>query len=250
VSEGGKEAPVWSLQAGIDSQNWPEAAREATAGLRQGTLVASPPFAYAASPEHPIHAVTRSWATSPRAGSGVVNVASVEGRPAYGLIVTQTCDLVEEGKPKRPWILISPVYALFANSGDRRRIEQGRGFDYLAPITALTPPEGALWVADLRLLVPVEKGWLVGRETLPAFKQESEYDRLAEQLSRRFARTAYATIIVDWVLRPAHQLLGDIIERYEGGDPIVEVGLALGRSRLDVLPGEVVSAADRRLAGE
>jgi hypothetical protein len=250
VSDGGDEAPAWSLQTGIEPQSWPEAARDATAGLRQGILVATPPFTYAASAEHPIHAVTRAWAASPRAESGVVNVVSPEGRPPYGLIVTQTCDLVEEGRPKRPWVQIAPVYTLFANSGDRSRIEQGRGFDYLVPITALTPPDGALWVADLRLLVPAEKGWLVGRETLSAFNEEAEYDRLAQQLSRRFARTAYATVVGDHVLRPAHELLSDVIERYEGEDPIVEVGLALGRSRLEPVNAQLVFMLDGELSPE
>lgn len=240
MSGGGEEAPAWSLQVGIDPEAWPESARQATTALRQGTLVEAPPFAYAASADHPIHATTRAWANSPRASSGVVNVAAHERRPPYGLIVTQTCDIVEEGRPKRPWIQVAPVYQLVANRGDRNRIQQGRGFDYLVPITGLTQPEDGLWVADLRLLVPVEKGWLVGRTTLPAFTEESGYQRLAQQLSRRFARPAYATVIVDRVLRPAHELFGAIIERYEGRDPIAEVGLALGRSRLDPVNAQLV----------
>lgn len=250
MNGGGEEAPAWSLQTGIEPQSWPDAARDATVGLRQGTLVASPPFTYAASAEHPIHAVTRAWAASGHAESGVVNVVSTGARPAYGLIVTQTCDLVEEGNPKRPWVQIAPVYTLYANSGDRSRIEQGRGFDYLVPITALTPPDGALWVADLRLLVPVEKGWLVDRETLSAFNDEAEYDRLAMQLSRRFSRTAYATVVVDRVLRPAHELFSDIIERYEGQDPIVEVGMALGRSRLEPVNAQLVFMLEGELSPE
>jgi hypothetical protein len=248
VTDGGEEAPSWSLQRGIEQQSWPVTARDATGGLRQGTLVASPPFAYAASAQHPIHAVTRAWATSPSARTGVVNVVSSEGRPPYGLIVTQTCDLVEEGRPKRPWVQIAPVYPLVANPGDRTKIVQGRGFDYLVPISALLPPEGALWIADLRLLMAVEKGWLVGRETLGAFVDETGYDRLAQQLSRRFARTAYASVVVEHVLKPASKLFDDIIERYEGHDPIVEVGLALGRSRLEPVNVQLVFMLDRELA--
>ena len=144
MSNGGDEAPAWSLQAGIEPQSWPEAARAATADLRQGTLVPSPPFTYAASAEYPIHATTRAWAASSKADTGVVNVVSADGRPPYGLIVTQTCDLVEEGKPKRPWVHIAPVYVLSANAGDLTRIQQGRGFDSLVPITGLEPPDGAL----------------------------------------------------------------------------------------------------------
>jgi hypothetical protein len=248
VSYGGDEAPRWSLQAGIEPLAWPNTARDATTGLRQGTLVVSPPFTYAASAAHPIHAITRAWAESPSAQSGVVNVVSLERLPPYGLIVTQTCDLVEEGKPKRPWIQIAPVYLLVANRGDRTRIVQGRGFDYLVPVTALAPHDGALWVADLRLLVVAEKGWLVGRETLAAFVDEAGYDRLAQQLGHLFARTAYATVVVERVLRPTRKLFSDIIERYEGQDPIVEVGLALGRSRLEPVNAQLVFMLDGELS--
>jgi hypothetical protein len=248
VSVGGDAPPGWSLQAGIEPESWPEAARDATVGLRQGTLVVLPPLAYAASAKHPVHAITHAWAESPSAQSGVVNVVSTERRPPYGLIVTQTCDLVEEGKPKRPWLLIAPVYQLFANRGDRTRILQGRGFDYLVPVTALASPDGALWVGDLRLLVATEKGWLVGRETIAAFADETGYERLAAQLSRHFARPAYATVVVERVLRPTAKLFDSIIERYEGRDPIVEVGLALGRSRLEPVNAELVFMLDGELS--
>lgn len=250
MSGGGDEAPSWSLQTGIDAQAWPQPARDATADLRQGTLVASPPFVYAASAEHPVHAVTRAWASSPSAPTCVVNVAAPEKRPPWGLIVTQTCDLVEEGKPKRPWVQIAPVYELYANAGDRARIVQGRGFDYFVPVTRLEPAEGALWVADLRLLVPVEKGWLVGRETRDAFDDQTGFDRLAAQLARLFSRTAYATVVDKRILRPAYELLRDIAERYEGHDPIAEVGLALGRTRLDPVNAQLVFMLDGDLPPE
>jgi hypothetical protein len=252
VTCGGDEAPAWSLQTGIDAQVWPKAARDATAGLRQGTLVASPPFVYAASADYALHAVTRAWASSPSAASGVVNVAAPDKRAPWGLIVTQTCDLVEEGKPKRPWAQIAPVYELYANAGDRARILQGRGFDYLVPIATLEPSEGALWVTDLRLLVPVEKGWLAGpeREVRDGFDEQAGFDRLAAQLGRLFSRTAHATVVGKRILRPAYELLRGIAERYEGRDPIAEVGLALGRARLDPVNAQLVFMLDGELTPE
>lgn len=42
-------------------------------------------------------------------------------------------------------------------------------------------------------------------------------------------------------------MFSDIIERYEGQDPIVEVGLALGRSRLDPVNAEIVFMLDGEL---
>ena len=247
MTGGGDEAPAWSLQTGIDAQAWPQAARDTTATLVQGTLVASPPFVYAASGDYAVHDVTRAWASSPSAASGVVNVAAPDKRAPFGLIVTQTCDLVEEGKPKRPWVQIAPVYELYASRGDRSLILQGRGFDYLVPITTLEPSEGALWVADLRLLVPVEKGWLVGREFRDGFDEQTGFDRLAAQLSRLFSRPAQATVVNKWILGPARELLGNIAERYEGSDPIVEVGLALGRTRREPVNAQLVFMLDEEL---
>jgi hypothetical protein len=244
VSDGGEEAPVWSLQSGIDADTWPEEAKDAVADLRQGTLVAAPPLSYAASAQFPIHSTSRAWAQSDKAEGGVVNVASADKRPPWGLIVTQTCDLVEEGRPKRPWVQVSPVYEWFANSGERSLVLNGRGFDYLVPITGLAPKEGAIWVADLRLLIPVEKGWLVGRETCAGFADEAGYARLASQLSSRFSRAAFATVVVDSLLRTASQLFVALAERYEGKDSIVEVGLALGRSALEPSNAQFVFLMD------
>jgi hypothetical protein len=250
VTDRGDDAPSWSLQYGIDPDGWPESARVATADLRQGTLVQSPPFVYAASADHPIHAVTKAWSTSSKAETGVVNVLLPEQRAPYGLVVTQTCDLVEEGKPKRPWMLIAPVYVLYASSGDRRRVLDGRAFDYLVPVTALEHPEGGIWVADLRLLVPVEKGWLVGRPVVDGLADEAHFRRLADQLGRRFSRPAFAANVVAHVLRPSYELWRDIGERYEGADPIVDVGLALGRSPLDPVNAQLVFLLDADIPAE
>jgi hypothetical protein len=50
----------WSLDAGLDRDQWPVAASEAVSGLRQGTLIDDPPFVYAAAPSYPIHPITRA----------------------------------------------------------------------------------------------------------------------------------------------------------------------------------------------
>ncbi len=170
----------------------------------------------------------------------MVNVLPAEERPPYGLITTQTCDLVEEGRPKRPWVLIAPVYLWSAPTGNLRRIAQGRGFDYLVAVTGLVAPEGTIWVADLRLMVAVEKGWLVGRTVLDGFASEEEYQVLAERLAKRFSRPAYAQSIVDHVLKPSYELWGQIIDAYGGNDPIIDVGMKLGRSRLDPVNVQLV----------
>lgn len=240
--------PAWSAQDGIDPRDWPDAAREATRGLRQGYLVRRPPLVYAANPDQPIHRTTKAWAGSSKAESGVVNLLADEVRPEYGLIITQTCDLVEEGAPKRPWVHLAPVYLFRADKGQRNQIQKGRGFQYLCYVPELEPKEDGVWVADLRLLVAVEKGWLVDRETRPAFSTDAEFDRLAELLAASFSRRAFATVVVDHILRPTQDLLKTIAADHEGRDPIVEVGLATGRSRVDPTNAQLVFMLDGELS--
>lgn len=240
----------WSLQEGIDGDSWPAAARAAAAGLRQGSLVKSPPFVYAANAAHPIHDTSKAWSASSKADTGVVNVLQEKQRPPFGLIVTQTCDLVEEGRPKRPWVLIAPVYILSASPGDCRRIAQGRGFDYLVAISALDAPDVGIWVADLRLMMAVEKGWLVEQTAIDGFVAEEEFRSLAARLARRFARPAYAQSVVDHVLKPSYQLWGEILEKYGGSDPIVDVGMRLGRSPLDPVNVELVFLLDADISAD
>jgi hypothetical protein len=240
----------WSLQDGINSRAWPESAREATRNLRQGFLVQKPPLVYAANPDHPIHETSKAWSKSAKAETGAVNVIAEDLRPAYGLIVTQTCDLVEEGVPKRPWVHIAPVYIFRGDRGQRKQIERGRGFQYLCHIPCLDPPEDGIWVADLRILVPVEKGWLVDVESVPAFPDETGFDRLRELLAASFSRKAIATVIITHLLGPTVELLKKIAVDLEGDDPIVEVGLATGRSIVDPTNAQLVFMLDGDLTPE
>jgi hypothetical protein len=246
-----KDHQAFSLQAGIDPGRFTDPVRMATASLRQGTLVAEPPLVFAADASHPIYGATVAWAQTERSASGAVNILNLDRRPEWGIIVTQTCDLVEEGaKPKRPWVHIAPVYRQECNRGERRRIERERGFDYLCPITGLDSDETRLWVADLRLLVPAEKGLLVDATTADGFTDESGHDRLGRQLSRLFSRPAYPTSLVRKVLQPLTALLADLADSYDGDDPIIEVGLALGRSRADPSTVQVVFILDGALDAE
>jgi len=102
-------------------------------------------------------------------------------------------------------------------------------------------------VADLRLLIAVEKSWLVTRTLTPAFAEESQYDRFAEQLARLFGRKASARSVDD-IARAVDQLLREIT--IMGPDPIEEVGLDLGRSRLDPTNAQVVFMLNGELADD
>lgn len=246
----GDQPDSWSLQSGIDPDRWPPAVRDATSGLRQGDLVEAPPLVYAASADHPLHAITVAWSSTDKAQTGAVNVTDSTKRAPYGVIVTQTCDLVEEGRPKRPWVHVAPVYRFRCDRGIRTTIERERGFDYLCPVTALEPFEEGLWVADLRLLVAIEKGRLVGVEARRGFRDDQGTERLSRQLARVFSRPAYPTPLIDSLLEPLNRVLREVSEQYGGQDPIIEVGLALGRSRLDPSTAEIVFLLEGSLEEE
>jgi len=111
-----------------------------------------------------------------------------EDRPPYGIITTQSCDLAEERpKPQQPWLAVAPVYALTADSHLCDR-------DYIFQIA---PPSlaGEIWVADLRLELPLEKSLLVGRTPIEAFSSEDGYIQFANFLARRRGRPALASVI-------------------------------------------------------
>jgi len=247
VSSEGEEAS-WSINDGIAQANWSNEVRETTKGLRQGQAVALPPFFFYASAEQPVHSLAQDWAAQTDRPAGVVNLLSEEPRPPYGLIATQTCDLVEEGKPKRPWVQLAPTYVYRCSAGESQKIKQGRAHGYFCWASGLPEVEGGLWVADLRILLPIEKGWLVGRELQEGFADEAGYEDFASRLASHFARIAYSSRLQSEVFKPLKAVLAEITEIFQGEDGIVQVGLELGRNRLDPQSVRICFIGDQPLA--
>jgi len=184
-------------------QPWPEPVPPAVEPFLQGHLIAQPPLFYAADLRHPIWRTTRLVADdTPDADRGEDFVdLTPEDRPAYGIITTQSCDLSEERPdPRQPWLAVAPVYAVPDGSPLRDR-------EY---IFELAPPEldGEIWVADLRIELPLEKGLLVGRSPIEAFPDEDGYTAFANFLARRRGRPALASIF--------HEVLGTTTRRIKG----------------------------------
>jgi hypothetical protein len=167
----------------------PEPVAPAVEPFLQGHLIAQPPLFYAADLRHPIWRTTRLIADdTPEAdrGEDFVDLAP-EDRPPYGIITTQSCDLSEERPdPRQPWLAVAPVYMVSSDSPLRDR-------DY---VFELAPPEldGEIWVADLRIEMPLEKGLLVGRAPIEAFPSEDGYIAFANFLARRRGRPALASV--------------------------------------------------------
>ncbi len=169
---------------------WPASVLEATRGFRQGHLVESPPFLYVASASHAVWELT-SVAWDAELDEEVLEL-DARDRPPYGLITTQTCD-VNEVKPKHPWVHVAPVEPL--GDGDLAEMAKKHRVPYLVP---LAPPslEGD-WVVDLRLEVPIEKSWLVGRDPIESYDTEAEYEVLAQRLGAKRERPALADPLIE-----------------------------------------------------
>lgn len=181
---------------------WPPAAIEAVAEFRQGDLVEGPPFLYAANGECPIWALTRGIVED--GGDASVAVLAEEDGPPYGIITTQSCDLTEKASPGRtrtpcrPWFQVAPVSPSDSYSKEQVGLVLKRGFRYLVP---LRPPSlQGLWLADLRIEIPVEKGWLAGRKPVHGFADLGGYRGFSLRLQELRSRVAAEGGVTDQMI--------------------------------------------------
>lgn len=168
------------------TDEWPPEVVAAAKRFQQGDLISHPPIGYAASLRYSVWALTRQEADGSEADPGDDTVHLSLDRddvPEYGIIASQTCDIAEDGRtPVHPWIEVCPVY-------EREAVDQPP--EYLFPLDRMKASDGRIWMADLRLIVPLEKGLLVGREPIDPFAG-SEQERIAFglKLGERRARAA------------------------------------------------------------
>lgn len=156
--------------------NWPGEVFDALSQFRLGDLIEDPPL--------PFHGVAAGELWCPSDGSRPKVDGAVESlRAPYGIITTQTCDIVERAPAgQRPFIQISPVFEL-------DDIEQVSSALHLVPLTSKAL-EGGPWVADLRLETAVEKSILTARTPVRAFRTEDEEIQFGELLGRMRDRAA------------------------------------------------------------
>ncbi len=184
---------------------WPEAVIESVRRWREGDIVEAPPFFYQRSEANPVWRMEFESDGESRQDE-LVELDPSE-RPPYGLITTQTCDLFEEGRPRQPWFAVAPVYD-FADriqAGQLSQLQRGT-VGHMVLLSAAWLPPGH-WVADLRIEMPVEKGWLVGREPRPGFAELGEARRLAARLGSRRSRPALSTQLTTSLIRPLRDWL-------------------------------------------
>lgn len=187
MADDGGPAP-WSIDE--DSIQWPAEAAELEA-YRQGSLVEHPPFAYHANSNIPFWGLTQA---DPEPSTDSLIEIADEDRPPYGMIVTQSCDIYGAGSAKKPWVQVVPVYRL-ADEDPRWGTVRNWKMSYLVPVAAL----GDRWVGDLRIEIPIEKSWLIGKQPVGEIEEAS---RLEEHLRNQRGRMALADSIHDLLLTP------------------------------------------------
>lgn len=152
--------------------------------------------------------------------------------PPYGMITSQTCDIAEEDarRPVRPWVQIAPVFDRSdLSDGIRTELSRGKGARYLLHLPAL--PDG-FWVADLRLEVPVEKGWLAKQAPLRGFPDEAGARIVGERIAHLRSRPAFAGRFVAAVQMPLRAALQELKRRAKADwarmhAQILEIGVSL-----------------------
>jgi len=216
------------------SEVWPTEVVEAMRRFSQGDLIEKPPFFFAGASKFAVTSFVRELG-DPEEEDELFDLA-MESRPPYGLITTETCDIAEgeTDRPRQPFILIAPVYNLSGRiAAERERLITDNRVGYIRHLKGSALPSG-LWVADLRIEIPVEKSLLVGRHALVVLDSEVERLELAGFLAARRDRPVLPEKVHVGVIRPLRRWV-------EGMNPAkrallldgVEVRLAIAGPRHD-----------------
>jgi hypothetical protein len=199
-----------------NGDDWPEGVLESLRVWEQGDLVASPPFFYFADPQRAVWDGTRQYTETSVEPEVIL---PDEGLcPPYGMVTTQTCDIAEEEsrRPLRPWVQIAPVYEV--TDWKKKKLEGGRGPRYWLLVPELEGKHP--YVADLRIEVPVEKGWLAAQARVVGFADEESKRIVGERLMLR-GRPAFAR-----ELNALHTAIRELLDAQVDDDDNVGEALA------------------------
>jgi len=171
-------------------QPWPPEVREAVARFRQGDVIRLPSIFYLACPRYPL------WALSlptPGEDTDPQVIESEWSSESLGLITSQTCDIAEDERPtpRKPWIQVSPVYQRHITGTPPMHMVRLTG-------VGLTPDS----YADLRIELPIEKGWLVDQTPVAGFADAEQFRMLALRLALQRRREAFPTWVVERICAP------------------------------------------------
>jgi len=188
--------------------DWPQGVRDAVQQFHQGDVVASPPLIYFGDPQSAVCFRTKQLAEAGALEPEPVWVTS----PPFGMLTSQTCDIAEEDSKRgiKPWVQVAPVFDASGVELSQRGLIVKNRFMYLIHLPALSAVRSGLWVADLRIEVPVEKGWLASQQRLAGFVDEESRRCVGQRLAWIRGRPALGKALVDWVQRPLDKALAEL----------------------------------------
>lgn len=196
---------------------------EATAQFSCGDVVEAPPIFYYADPAYGVHARTREYANDGYAGPEIIDAEGAIPVP-FGVITSQTCDLgeIDFDPPSYPFISIAPVFeGSVLDGSDRSLLKKGKRLGPFYQVPELTKHREGFWVLDLRLEVPVEKSWLVGRTPIRGFT-EAAARLLPKMIYDLRGRAAWAASVSN-DLQPGPLLLAELKALKAGNRELFEL---------------------------
>lgn len=173
---------------------WPEEVIGALDDLRQGDVIPWPAdTAYVTTDQHVLYGEQESEAGQ---STGERFAVALEPAPELAVITSQTCDIDEQGLPRRkPWIQYAPLVKV--SEAPRRGLNTW-------PLDGLQLPAGE-WYADLRIEGCAEKNVLVGLTSVRGFSSEEKADAFGRHLGHLRARPALANHLVETVTEHLRQ---------------------------------------------
>jgi hypothetical protein len=188
------------IDGGI-ATDWPPKVVAAVAKFDQGDLVEAPPFFYAGVPGKAVWYATAAFAQEDDADECIVVDLDPQDRSPYGILTSQGCDVVDVAR--KPWVQVAPVF----DAREDPRLPEIRR-EAIPHLVLLDPPTlDGVWVADLRLEMPIEKSWLVGRNPIPGFRDDDARTNFGRHLGARLQRPALPDEVHDVVVRPLRRWL-------------------------------------------
>jgi hypothetical protein len=186
---------------------WPETVATATLAFQQGDVLQSPPFFYLGSSEYGIWSLTRETG-DPQEADELFELDPTYRFP-FGMIATETCDLTEEDRRyrKHPWLSVVPVYAAndTIDPATLGFIKDGR-YAYLRGVESEALGPGT-WIVDARILIPIEKSWLVGKAPIRVYASVEQRAAIADFFAERFRRVDLSPKLYDALIRPLRRWL-------------------------------------------
>ena len=183
---------------------WPADVLAAAAKFKCGDVVEDPPYFYVANPAFAVMEWTFPYNDDQASASEIIDASDMAA--PFGLITSQTCDVGEIGfpKPSKPFIAVSPIFdgQDLLDGGIRKLLRAGRQIQGWVHLPALSDRAPGFWVADLRLEMPIEKSWLVGRVPIQGFATEEDARQLPARIDAIRSRPAWSQVIVDEVQGP------------------------------------------------